>query len=99
MFLECLIFSRKKKKSREEGTHKKEDNGGNHRLVRNMKRETNYFENEGEKKKFSDFILEIMKHPKYETWKKRSSMKRKSLSIFRKKVKKVKGFFSCFKFY
>ena len=93
------IISQKKKKSREERTHKKEDNGGNHRLVRNMKRKANFFENEGEKKKLSDFILEIMKHPKYETWKKRTTIERKSLTIFQKKVKRVKGLLSCFKFY
>ena len=81
------IFSQKRKKNREEGIHKKEDNATKHRLFRNMKRKTNFFENEGERKKLSDFILEIMKHPKYEVWKKRGSTQRKSLSIFRKKVK------------
>lgn len=93
------IFSQKKKKNREEATPKKESNVDKYRFARSMKRKTNFFENEGERIKLSDFVLEIMKHPQYEAWKKTNIKKRRSLTIFKKKVKGVKGFLSCFKFF
>lgn len=83
------ILAQKKKKYREEGGHEnnKKIKISKLKSVKNLMRKT-FFDKVGERKKLSEFVLEIMHDPRYEEWKKNKNMERRSLSIFKKKEKK-----------